>query len=69
MLEAKIDPVEWKRELERVTPKLKVGSQAILGKEWRSHLEQTKKHELSITKSLPQYTSQLGVIGNEVRSC
>lgn len=25
MLEAKIDPVEWKRELERVGPRLKVG--------------------------------------------
>lgn len=24
MLEAKVDPVEWKRELERVGPKLKV---------------------------------------------
>ncbi|CAN0444038.1 unnamed protein product, partial [Discosporangium mesarthrocarpum] len=65
MLEAKIDPVEWKRELERVGPKLKV-NQPGMGKDWRSHLEQTKKHEMGIAAVVPQTTSQLGVIGAEM---
>lgn len=31
MLEAKIDPVEWKRELERVGPRLKVDARGSRG--------------------------------------
>lgn len=30
MLETKIDPVEWKRELERVGPRLKVPARYIV---------------------------------------
>ncbi|CAB1106597.1 unnamed protein product [Ectocarpus sp. CCAP 1310/34] len=98
MLEAKVDPVEWKRELERVGPKLKVrqhphqhreeigqarrccialGATALVlacmqmaasaaGKEWRGHVEQTKKHEEAIQAALPVTTTQLALIGTEL---
>ncbi|CAN0374930.1 unnamed protein product, partial [Pylaiella littoralis] len=65
MLEAKIDPVEWKRELERVGPRLKMAASAA-GKEWRGHVEQTKKHEEAIQAALPVTTTQLALIGTEV---
>lgn len=37
------------------------------GKEWRGHVEQTKKHEEAIQASLPVTTTQLALIGTEVR--
>ncbi|CAM9905473.1 unnamed protein product, partial [Laminaria digitata] len=65
MLEAKIDPVEWKRELERVGPRLKMAA-STAGKEWRGHVEHTKKHEEAIQLALPVTTTQLALIGAEV---
>eukprot|EP00904_Undaria_pinnatifida_P000259 jgi/Undpi1/10233/HiC_scaffold_28.g12686.m1 len=65
MLEAKIDPVEWKRELERVGPRLKMAA-STAAKEWRGHVEQTKKHEEAIQVALPVTTTQLALIGAEV---
>lgn len=38
------------------------------GKEWRGHVEQTKKHEEAIQAALPVTTTQLALIGTEVRS-
>lgn len=35
------------------------------GKEWRGHVEQTKKHEEAIQAALPVTTTQLALIGNE----
>jgi estrogen-related receptor beta like 1 len=40
ILQADVDPVLWKTELERVGPKLKA-SQQVLTNEWRSHVDQT----------------------------
>lgn len=40
ILEARVDPVEWKTELERVGPKLKSG-QTLSNNEWRAHVDQT----------------------------
>ncbi|CAM9462017.1 unnamed protein product [Sphacelaria rigidula] len=65
MLEVKIDPVEWKRELERVGPRLKVPVSSA-GKEWRGHVDQTKKHEDAIQAALPVTSTQLQLIGNEI---
>eukprot|EP00752_Nemacystus_decipiens_P004581 g4181.t1 len=65
MLETKIDPVEWKRELERVGPRLKMAASAA-GKEWRGHVGQTKKHEEAIQAALPVTNTQLALIGTEV---
>lgn len=44
VLQSSIDPVAWKTEVERVAPRLKI-KPTFSGKEWRSHLEQTKKHQ------------------------
>lgn len=38
------------------------------GKEWRGHVEQTKKHEEAIQAALPVTTTQLALIGTEVSS-
>ncbi|KAG5183718.1 intra-flagellar transport protein 57-domain-containing protein [Tribonema minus] len=65
VLEGKIDPVEWQKELERVGPKLKLG-QATLGKEWRSHVEQTKTLEAGLHTGMPEANTQLSVISTEV---
>ena len=43
-MEATVDPLEWRTELERVAPRLKI-PRNFSGKEWRAHLEQTQKHE------------------------
>ena len=37
------------------------------GKEWRGHVEQTRKHEEAIQVALPVTTTQLALIGAEVR--
>lgn len=61
IMETNVDPVTWRAELERVTPKLnsssiststKVGMGASRG-EWRSHLEQTRNAANVINKYLP----------------
>jgi hypothetical protein len=43
IIESSIPPEEWLMEVERVAHKLKV-NQNTDAKEWRSHLEQTKKY-------------------------
>lgn len=39
---------------------------SAVGKEWRGHVEQTKKHEEAIRTALPLTSTQLALIGNEV---
>jgi estrogen-related receptor beta like 1 len=50
--EATVDPAEWKLELERVGPMLKwrATHNAL---EWRTHLEQSKKHEKLLQTHFP----------------
>ena len=52
IIESRVDPIEWKTELERVGPRLRTNMNNV-GKEWRSHIEQTKKHEDTIKKEIP----------------
>ena len=66
-LDSDIDPVEWKTELERVGPRLKVRL-GHGGKEWRTHIEHTKKHEQVIKDNLPEAQKQLARIADNVRS-
>ena len=47
ILTSGIDPVAWQTELERVGHRLRIPNVAA-GKEWRSHVEQTKIHEEKI---------------------
>jgi len=66
ILESNLDPTLWKTELERVGPRLKVSAQDNTGKEWRGHIEQTRRHEQTITASLPDTKQQLTAIGAHV---
>jgi estrogen-related receptor beta like 1 len=58
ILQAVVDPVEWKTELERVGPKLKA-SQNQNTNEWRSHVDQTLTNKLQIEKILTDTQSDL----------
>jgi hypothetical protein len=51
ILQALVDPVEWKTELERVGPKLRANQQ-LATNEWRSHVDQTVNSKGHIEKVL-----------------
>jgi estrogen-related receptor beta like 1 len=55
-------------EVERVAHKLKVGTGASAdgGKEWRSHLDQTKKYADSVKSSLPDVRFKLDKLSEEL---
>lgn len=64
VLQSHTDPeyhAAWRTELERVGPKLR-SRLAGLGNEWRSHLEQTKSHQVTIDKVLPDCAKDLSQI-------
>lgn len=65
-LEAKVNPVEWALELERVGPKLKFKNTPA-NKEWRTHLEQSQKHGETLTAAFPPTKSALEKIGSNLR--
>ena len=65
MIEAEVDPDEWLRECQRVAHKLKAGKDTDV-KEWRSHLDQTKKYATTVKDNLPQVRSKLEQVSNEV---
>lgn len=66
IIQATVDPIAWKTELERVAPKLKARVRADVGKEWRAHIEQTRAHEDTIQKVLPATSSQLKQVALEL---
>lgn len=53
-------------EVERVAHKLKVNTTSNDGKEWRSHLDQTKKYAESVKSSLPDVRSKLERLSDDV---
>ncbi|ETW08581.1 hypothetical protein H310_01130 [Aphanomyces invadans] len=61
-----VDPLLWKTELERVGPKLKAKMKEDEGKEWHTHIEQTKKHSVTITENLAGTTTQLKAITSQL---
>jgi estrogen-related receptor beta like 1 len=67
LIDSNVDPIEWKTELERVGPRLRTNN-AQAGKEWRSHIEQTKKHSLLINNELPNTEITLKQINNQLAS-
>jgi len=68
VLESKVDPKEWLLELERVGPRLKYRPNDTNGKEWRTHIEQSGKHEEHISKIFPETKGTLSKIGKELRA-
>jgi estrogen-related receptor beta like 1 len=65
VIEGRVDPAEWKLELERVGPKLKI-TLAADTKDWRSHLEQAHSHKKEIESLLPESRSQLDRVRDDV---
>ncbi|GMI44830.1 hypothetical protein TrCOL_g13083 [Triparma columacea] len=65
IIESRVDPIEWKTELERVGPRLRLNNNNV-GKEWRSHINQTMKHSELIQKALPTTESILKQINNQL---
>lgn len=65
LIEAEVDVVKWKTELERVRPKLKV-KLVTHDREWRSHLNQAKYHEKAIEKYRPGSMHQLEAIKTDI---
>jgi len=53
-------------EVERVAHKLKVNTTGADGKEWRSHLDQTKKYADAVKNSLPDVRSKLERLSEDV---
>lgn len=51
-IESQVDSAEWKLELERVAPQLRV-MVAADNKDWRAHLESAHQHQEQIAKTFP----------------
>jgi intraflagellar transport protein 57 len=65
VLEGGVDPIEWKTEVERVAPRLRVS--ANLGaNEWRAHVDQTVSSKGSIDKILGETQSNLHIVNKTV---
>ena len=53
-------------EVERVAHKLRLAKAGNDGKEWRSHMDQTKKYHESVKSSLPEVRSKLERLSEDV---
>ena len=59
IIHSAITTEKWQIEVERVAHKLKINKTSNDGKEWRSHLDQTKKYADSVKGSLPEVKVKL----------
>lgn len=66
IIECKVDPREWQLELERVTPQLRVQVQGDTN-EWRGHVQQAHHFSKSMTELLPNTSSQLVALGQDLQ--
>ena len=64
VLEAKVDPVEWKTELERVGPRLRAG-QTLSSNEWRAHVDLTVTSRGAITRVLEDTRGDLSSLSKD----
>ncbi|CAE7873106.1 ift57 [Symbiodinium sp. KB8] len=67
VMKARVAPAKWRAEVERVAPKLRVKPH-MGGREWRTHLEATRKHQSVLGQVFPDTHSSLERIGAEVGS-
>ena len=65
MLESNVDANEWKLEIERVLPLLKVHIRAD-NKDWRNHYEQMQQYSNGISQTLQETQSQLDKLHQEI---
>jgi estrogen-related receptor beta like 1 len=68
ILQAMVDPIEWKTELERVGPKLRSNQSTSATNEWRSHVDQTVTSKSQIEKVLGDTQSELSNMNKKVSS-
>lgn len=61
----RIDPIEWKIELERVGPKLRSKQQSSMN-EWRAHVDMTVSSKSNIEKVLGETQGDLSAMNKEV---
>lgn len=59
IIQSNVSKEKWQIEVEKVAHKLKINTTATDGKEWRSHLEQTKKYAENVRSSLPEVRGKL----------
>jgi estrogen-related receptor beta like 1 len=67
VMEATVDPAEWRIELERVAPLLRFAANPHATKEWRAHLEQSVRHDKELKEGLPAVRTQLQKLGRHLR--
>ena len=62
----KVDPADWRLEVERVAPRLKI-TMASNARDWRSHLDDAHKYSGEINSVWPDTQAALGAVQAEVR--
>lgn len=60
-----VDPAEWRLEVERVAPRLKI-TVASDARDWRSHLDEAHRHSQEISTVWPGARAALGAVQTEV---
>lgn len=65
IIQSNVSKEKWQIEVEKVAHKLKINTNATDGKEWRSHLEQTKKYAENVKNSLPEVRGKLERLQDE----
>ena len=68
ILKSDIPMEEWKREVERVSSKLKIdyNNFNLFNSEWRGHVESIKKHDVNISKSIPDCRAILENLSGDI---
>ncbi|CAH8569616.1 unnamed protein product [Schistosoma turkestanicum] len=67
VLECSTDPADWKLEVERILPQLRVNVHSDI-KDWRTHLDQMKKLKMEIETTFQDAKSQLVRLHNDLNS-
>lgn len=65
ILQSETNANDWKLEVERVMPSLKLTIRAD-AKDWRTHLEQMQEYRNSIAETFTQTQTQLDRLGQEI---
>ncbi|TNN19109.1 Intraflagellar transport protein 57 isoform 1 [Schistosoma japonicum] len=67
VLECSTDPADWKLEVERILPQLRINVRNDV-KDWRTHLEQIRKLKIEMENTFEDAKSQLVRLQNDLTS-
>jgi len=67
VVESNVDPAKWALELERVGPMLRWKNKNLPSHEWRSHLDQSAKHETLVKERFKNVRSILINVGQKLQ--